>query len=255
MDALALLLALTLVFNTQVPRRTRLLTFLFAGTALLSLQWAPTNLAWNAFATPNGSPYRQAFVVCGLLVIAGWTSYAHGAPKPRHILAALSSDVTEYYTWPIAVLGTAVAAGALLGLTYPAARDPAPSGPGTGLRPFRLMLTADAYATWIVGVALVRGVDTPGYATLLTIVTALAGADMIMVGVIGEYVGRIYYEVKRRPHYLVKETTTTVREEPWLTGSRTETRAVPGPGVTESSWVTNGRPTARPGTPRRPTAG
>ncbi|GGK09758.1 hypothetical protein GCM10011583_47340 [Streptomyces camponoticapitis] len=37
-------------------------------------------------------------------------------------------------------------------------------------------------------------------------ITALSGVQMVMVGVVGEYVGRIYYEVKRRPHYLVAAT-------------------------------------------------
>ena len=67
-----------------------------------------------------------------------------------------------------------------------------------------LVSVALAYAAWIVGVALVNGVDTPGYVTLLVTVTALAGVQMLMLGVVGEYVGRIYYEVKRRPHFLVK---------------------------------------------------
>jgi hypothetical protein len=69
-----------------------------------------------------------------------------------------------------------------------------------------LVTLAMAYAAWIVGVALVNGVDTPGYVTLLVAVTALAGVQMLMLGVVGEYVGRIYYEVKRRPHFLVKAT-------------------------------------------------
>ncbi|MFJ6866216.1 glycosyltransferase family 2 protein [Streptomyces termitum] len=69
-----------------------------------------------------------------------------------------------------------------------------------------LVGVAFAYAAWIVAVALASGVDTPGYVTLLVAVTALAGVQMVMVGLIGEYVGRIYYEVKRRPHYLVAET-------------------------------------------------
>ncbi|MFD3922684.1 glycosyltransferase [Streptomyces sp. NPDC058595] len=69
-----------------------------------------------------------------------------------------------------------------------------------------LLSLATLYAAWIVGVALVNGVDTPGYVTLLVAVTALSGVQMVMVGVVGEYVGRIYYEVKRRPHYLVAAT-------------------------------------------------
>ncbi len=68
-----------------------------------------------------------------------------------------------------------------------------------------LLVVALGYAAWIVGDALLNGVDTPGYVTLLVTVTALAGVQMVMVGLIGEYVGRIYYEVKRRPHYLLKE--------------------------------------------------
>ncbi len=69
-----------------------------------------------------------------------------------------------------------------------------------------LVAAACVYAAWIVGDALLNGVDTPGYTTLLVAVTALAGVQMVMLGVIGEYVGRIYYEVKRRPHFLVQET-------------------------------------------------
>ncbi|PKW06675.1 Glycosyltransferase involved in cell wall bisynthesis [Streptomyces sp. 1222.5] len=69
-----------------------------------------------------------------------------------------------------------------------------------------LLLCAGLYTAWIVGAALANGVQTPGYVTIITAVTALAGVQMVMLGVIGEYTGRIYYEVKGRPHFLVKAT-------------------------------------------------
>ncbi|MEU1404341.1 glycosyltransferase family 2 protein [Streptomyces sp. NPDC005728] len=69
-----------------------------------------------------------------------------------------------------------------------------------------LLLCAGMYTAWIVGAALANGVQTPGYVTIITAVTALAGVQMVMLGVIGEYTGRIYYEVKGRPHFLVKAT-------------------------------------------------
>ncbi|MFJ8362486.1 glycosyltransferase family 2 protein [Streptomyces sp. NPDC093984] len=69
-----------------------------------------------------------------------------------------------------------------------------------------LLLCAGLYTAWIVGAALIHGVQTPGYVTTITAVTALAGVQMVMLGVIGEYTGRIYYEVKGRPHFLVKAT-------------------------------------------------
>ncbi|MEW2626282.1 glycosyltransferase family 2 protein [Streptomyces sp. NPDC048106] len=69
-----------------------------------------------------------------------------------------------------------------------------------------LLLCAGVYTAWIVVAALLHGVRTPGYVTIITAVTALAGVQMVMLGVIGEYTGRIYYEVKGRPHFLVKAT-------------------------------------------------
>ena len=50
------------------------------------------------------------------------------------------------------------------------------------------------------------GVETAptGYTTLVTIVLFLGGVQLIGIGVLGEYLGRIYDEVKRRPLYLIR---------------------------------------------------
>ncbi|WP_149182159.1 glycosyltransferase family 2 protein [Streptomyces sp. TRM49041] len=69
-----------------------------------------------------------------------------------------------------------------------------------------LFLSALAYALWIVANAVLNGVDTPGYATLITAIVGLSGVQLATLGVIGEYVGRIYHESKRRPQYVVRET-------------------------------------------------
>ncbi len=47
--------------------------------------------------------------------------------------------------------------------------------------------------------------DTPGMATLAVGVFFLGGVIMVILGVIGEYIGRIYFEVKKRPFYIVEE--------------------------------------------------
>ncbi|GAA3019800.1 glycosyltransferase [Streptomyces fulvorobeus] len=71
---------------------------------------------------------------------------------------------------------------------------------------FWVFVSALVYALWtIVNVAL-NGAETPGYATLLTAVVALSGIQLVTLGVIGEYVGRIYHEAKHRPPYVVRET-------------------------------------------------
>lgn len=68
-----------------------------------------------------------------------------------------------------------------------------------------LVALTGLYALWITAMAITNGVESPGYVTLVAIITGLGGVQMIMLGLIGEYIGRIYYETKRRPHFLVKE--------------------------------------------------
>ena len=62
------------------------------------------------------------------------------------------------------------------------------------------------YMAWLIVRTMISGDTTPGYVTTIAAIVGIGGLQMFMVGVIGEYVGRIYYEVKQRPHYLVKET-------------------------------------------------
>lgn len=61
-----------------------------------------------------------------------------------------------------------------------------------------------AYGLYIVARTLIRGVDLPGYASLLVAVLFFGSLQLISVGVLGEYIGRIYVEVKGRPLYLVR---------------------------------------------------
>ena len=51
-----------------------------------------------------------------------------------------------------------------------------------------------------------RGIDVPGYFTIISAVLIVGGVQLIFLGVIGEYIGRIFYETKNRPHYIINET-------------------------------------------------
>jgi glycosyltransferase involved in cell wall biosynthesis len=70
-----------------------------------------------------------------------------------------------------------------------------------------------AYGSFIVIRTLVLGVDLPGYASLLTTVLFLGGVQLLSIGVIGEYLGRLFIEVKGRPLYIV-ESTYPPRQSP-----------------------------------------
>ena len=61
-----------------------------------------------------------------------------------------------------------------------------------------------AYGTYIILRTLMVGIDLPGYASLLTIILFLGGIQLIGIGILGEYVGRMYMETKRRPLYIVE---------------------------------------------------
>ncbi|MFF8839949.1 YfhO family protein [Streptomyces sp. NPDC015130] len=84
----ALALALTLPFNRAVAPRVRAAWTAAVVLVALSLQWEPTHLLWHAGASPNGNPYRQTFVLSGLLLIAAWLSVARGVPRPPALLAS-----------------------------------------------------------------------------------------------------------------------------------------------------------------------
>lgn len=69
-----------------------------------------------------------------------------------------------------------------------------------------LVISASAfiYGGYVVVRTMAFGVDVPGYASLLTIILFLGGVQLMSLGVIGEYVGRIYMETKGRPIYVVR---------------------------------------------------
>lgn len=61
------------------------------------------------------------------------------------------------------------------------------------------------YAAFIIVETLVTGVDVPGYASIMVAVLFLGSIQLISLGVLGEYIGRILTETKQRPLYIVRE--------------------------------------------------
>ncbi len=68
-------------------------------------------------------------------------------------------------------------------------------------------IVAFLYALWVLGDAILHGNTVPGYVTTICAVVGFGGVQMILLGVIGEYLGRIYAETKRRPHFLLRESS------------------------------------------------
>ena len=64
-------------------------------------------------------------------------------------------------------------------------------------------LFALAFGLWIVAEYFIYGIDVPGFATLVCGMMFFSGVQLLSIGILGEYVGRIFDEVKQRPVYLV----------------------------------------------------
>lgn len=61
------------------------------------------------------------------------------------------------------------------------------------------------YAGFIVLRTLIYGIDIPGYASLIVLILFFGSLQLISVGILGEYIGRIYMESKHRPLYVVRK--------------------------------------------------
>jgi glycosyltransferase involved in cell wall biosynthesis len=67
-------------------------------------------------------------------------------------------------------------------------------------------IVAAGYMVYIIARTLIYGVEVPGYASLLSVVLLFNGLTMVSLGILGEYVARMFVEVKRRPLYLVRDS-------------------------------------------------
>ncbi|EPU3097497.1 glycosyltransferase family 2 protein [Escherichia coli] len=61
------------------------------------------------------------------------------------------------------------------------------------------------YGAWMILDKILFGNNVPGYPSLLVSILFLGGIQLIGIGVLGEYIGRIYIETKKRPRYLIKK--------------------------------------------------
>jgi polyisoprenyl-phosphate glycosyltransferase len=66
-----------------------------------------------------------------------------------------------------------------------------------------IALVAIAFGFWFVAEHFIYGDDVPGWATLVCGMMFFSGVQLLSIGILGEYVGRIFDEVKQRPVYLV----------------------------------------------------
>lgn len=108
------------------------------------------------------------------------TDRLHGATKfkPVKLLRFAIDGLTAFTTWPLRILSLVGACLALLSFIY-------------GLV--------------IIATYLIYGNPVRGWATLITVILFFAGVNLMSLGVVGEYIARIFTEVKARPVYIVRE--------------------------------------------------
>ena len=136
----------------------------------------------------NSLPENQRFMK-GIFAWVGFRSITVEYKRPQRI--AGSSKFNGWKLWNFA----------LQGIT------------GFGTLPLRIWtyigfivsFFAFIYASFLILRTLIMGIDLPGYASLVVIILFLGGLQLMGVGILGEYVGRIYMESKRRPPFIIDE--------------------------------------------------
>jgi polyisoprenyl-phosphate glycosyltransferase len=69
------------------------------------------------------------------------------------------------------------------------------------------------YILWTFIDIIRYGITVPGYFTIILAILIIGGVQLISIGVIGEYIGKIYYEVKKRPHFLIDKTNIVEKKQ------------------------------------------
>jgi hypothetical protein len=131
-------LALTVPLNRRVALRVRVGWTTSVVLTVVSTQIWFTHMVWHGFDTPNGGNYRQAFIICGLLVVAAWVSVSAGVGPVPVAAAALGVGLLALGTWHLHPMTptthVVVPASLLLGVAVFAflrpARSDALPGPG-----------------------------------------------------------------------------------------------------------------------------
>lgn len=70
------------------------------------------------------------------------------------------------------------------------------------------LLVSFIYIIYMFISIMIHGIHVPGYFTIISSILFLGGVQLFSIGIIGEYIGRIYNETKKRPHYIVGESNT-----------------------------------------------
>jgi glycosyltransferase involved in cell wall biosynthesis len=78
-----------------------------------------------------------------------------------------------------------------------------------------ILLAASAllFGAWILADTVIRGRDVPGYPSVIVGIMVIGGAQLVMIGIVGEYVAKILSELKARPVYFVAEHISREAEE------------------------------------------
>ncbi|WP_197084793.1 YfhO family protein [Saccharothrix sp. ST-888] len=123
---LGLLLVASLPFNRRVGVRERVVWYALLLLVALSFVWEPTILLWHGLAIPNGSPYRAAFVLSGMLTMAAWVSLSRrpdlfallGGAGVVALVALVGHDRSSVHstTWVLVGAGGALALAVLWAL-------------------------------------------------------------------------------------------------------------------------------------------
>ncbi|MDQ8726796.1 glycosyltransferase family 2 protein [Bradyrhizobium sp. LHD-71] len=136
-------------------------------------------------------------------------------PERNRFFKGLSSWIgfrqkrVDYDPEPRAHGQTSFSPGRLIGLSI----DGLTSFSVAPLRAAIMLGALIALAAFVVGLMIlwetfVDGKSVPGYASVIVGVMVLGGMQLVMLGVVGEYIGKIIYELKARPVYFVAEKTT-----------------------------------------------